>query len=365
MSLKIKVIQDGDKKHAILHDRHYDIKVESRGKKPKIWLIMDKSQIGNTPIKNRQMLCKLGRNNSSCDNWGEVFASQIGKQMGVNIVDYYMVDYEEDDKHHNGVLCGSYFLADEQYEMSVKDLQTIYTPLKINEQTLETSKPINTVYSILDDLDKIIDFPPDKKHQIMQYIKKELLIQCLFDYILGQTDRHWLNTTFLIYEKLGDIYINKAACYDSGNISFLQRKLVSLMGISREIGHDPINSPLLKQKLDKYLPMMGVKTSTVNLEPASNGEVGNKMKVDLSRKGKFLNELTDEILNDPDLATFFIKFRDDFNMDKVVNAIRRQGDEPPQALAKLINDVIKYQVHDIEKVLKAKLRKINNQEMEP
>lgn len=364
MSLHIKVINEDNKKHAVLHDRLYDVKVESRGRKPKIWLVMDKSKNEHTPIKNRQMLCKLGRTNSSCDNWGEVFASHIGKQMGVDIVDYYMVDYEENKKHYNGVLCGSYFLADQQYEMSVKDLQTIYTPLKIDEKTLKTSKPINTVYSIMSDLDKIIDFPPEKKEFVMKSLKKKLLIQCLFDYILAQTDRHWLNTTFLIYDKNGSININKADCYDSGNIAFLQRKLVSLMGISREIGKDPLNSPLLKQKMEGYLPMMGIKTSTVNLTPASNGEVGNKMKVDISKKPAFINELTDEILHNPNLADFFIRFKNNFSMDKVLSAIKKEGDEPPQELVKLINDVISYQINDIDKVLKSKLKKIHEEDME-
>ena len=217
----------------------------------------------------------------------------------------------------------------------------------------------STVYSILEDLDKIIDFEPERKEKVMNSLKNELLTQCLFDYILGQSDRHWLNTTFLIYEKDGEVYINKAACYDSGNIAFLQRKFESLKGISKEIGKDPTASPLLKHKMDKYIPMMGVKTSTVRLEPTSDGQIGSKMRNDISKKDAFVDEITDEILYNPDLARFFLKFKKYFSMDKVVESIRAEGDEPPTELVKLVNDVITYQINDLDKVINAKLDKIH------
>ena len=246
--IKLKAINDGDKKYVVLRDRYYDVVEEHRGKKRKFWLKMDNVKTREVPIRLRQLLCKLGRNEVSCDDWGEVISSKFGKEVGVNIIQYFLAEYEEYDKVHSGVLCGSYFVSEDQYEMSVKDLQSIYTNLVIDENTCETSKPINTVYSILDDLDEIIDFPPERKEFTLKKLKRELLIQCLFDYILAQSDRHWLNTTFLVYEKGGTVNISKADCYDNGNIAFLQRKLQSLQGISKEIGKDPLKSPLLKRK---------------------------------------------------------------------------------------------------------------------
>lgn len=363
--IHLKAIEDEDtkEKHIILRDRYYDVKEEHRGKKRKFWLEMD-SVDTETPLSMRKMLCKLGRNDVSCDNWGEIISSKIGKQMGVNIIDYYLAEYEEDGNVYNGVLCGSYFVSEQQYEMSVKDLQTIYTSLYLDRNTLETNKPVNTVYSILNDLSEIIDFPDERKEKVLKYLKKELLIQCLFDYILGQSDRHWLNTTFLVYEKNGEVYINKANCYDNGNIAFLQRKLISLQGISKEIGKDPLNSPLLKKKMESYIPMMGVKTSTVKLATTSDGQIGAKMVGDVSARDKFIDELTDEILVDFDLASFFNDFKNNFSMEDVVKAIKNEGYEPPAEIIKLVNDVITYQVDSLDKVLNMKLNKIRSEDRE-
>lgn len=362
MSVDVHIVEENNKKYAVLHHRYYDVKEEHRGKKPKIWLVMNDSDVSSVPIGLRHILCKLGRTNLSCDNWGEIFACNIAKQMGVNAVDYYLVDYEDNGEKHNGVMCGSYFVNEDQYEMSVKDLQTVYTDLQINYETLETDKPINTVYSILKDLEEIIDFPEPRKTKVLQSLKKQLLEQCLFDYLLGQSDRHWLNTTFLVYEKGGEVYITKAACYDNGNIAFLQRKFVSLQGISREIGKDPIHSPLLQSKMDSYIPVMGVKTATAKLEPTSDGQIGSKMRADKSKKDVFIDELTDEILHNPDLANLFAKFKYEFSMDKVLKDIERGGDNPPPEIVKLVNDVITYQINSLDVVLDAKLQKIHEEE---
>lgn len=364
--LHLKAIKDEDsgEKYVVLHSRFYDVKEEHRGKKRKFWLEMDKSDCQYVPVNLRKILCKLGRTAVSCDDWGEIIASKIGKQMGINIVDYYLTQYEEDGKEYNGVLCGSYFVSDSQYEMSVKDLQTVYTSLHLDYDTLETNKPVNTVYSILADLDQIIDFPDDRKVKVLENLKNELLIQCLFDYILGQSDRHWLNTTFLVYEKNGQIYITKAACYDNGNISFLQRKLVSLIGISKEIGKDPLNSPLLKKKMEGYVPMMGIKTSTVHMDNSTDGQIGVKMMTDISKRDNFIDELTDEILTNPDLSIMFLNFKKHFSMEKVVKAIEKEGYEPPVEIIKLVNDVITYQIDNLDKVINMKLQKIHTGELE-
>lgn len=360
----LKAVEDeyAQRKHVILNDRYYDVKEEHRGKKRKFWIEMKSLGMASAPIRMRKMLCKLGRNEVSCDNWGEIISSKIGKQLDVNIIDYYLVEYEEDNNIYNGVLCGSYFVTDSQYEMSVKDLQTVYTSLYVDHDTLETNKPVNTVYSILDDLDKIIDFPDERKERVMKNLKDEMLIQCLFDYILAQSDRHWMNTTFLVYEKNGEVYITKADCYDNGNIAFLQRKFVSLQGISREIGKDPLNSPLLKKKMDTYVPMMGVKTSTVKLAPTSDGQIGAKMLSNISARENFIDEITDEILVNPKLSLLFHAFKNKFSMQDVVRSITNEGYEPPAEIIKLVNDIITYQVDSLDKVLNAKLDKLHQED---
>ena len=164
-----------------------------------------------------------------------------------------------------------------------------------------------------------------------------------------------------MYEKQGEIYITKADCYDNGNIAFLQRKLVSLQGISKEIGKDPINSPLLKKKMESYIPMMGVKTSTIKLATTSDGQIGAKMMADISARDNFIDEITDEILENPDLSVLFNNFKHRFSMDKVVKSIKNEGYEPPQEIIKMVSDVITYQVDSLDKVLSTKLDRIHKE----
>lgn len=361
--LELKLVEDGENKHINLWGFYYDIVSEARGMRDKFWL---KKEVGNLlyeDLKKTNILFKTDRNEVTCDSWGEVIASRIGKQLGMNMVDYYLAEYDDGETKHKGVVCGSFFLSDKQYEMSVRDLQTIYTSCCINKETFEVDKPLNTVYSICEDLDTIMDFPKERKEKVLKRIKIELLKQCLFDYVLMQTDRHWQNTTFLVYEKDGEVYITNAACYDNGNMCFLQKKLASIKGISVQIGKDPINSPLLNTFMAKYIPVFGVKTCTARLLEGSACLGGIKMMSgDVSLKGAFIDELTDEIINEPELMSFYEKIRDEFSMDLLVKDIRRDGDEPPPEIIKMVSDVMAYQVNSIEKVLRPKLDKINVEE---
>lgn len=365
--IKLKTEVFDGKQYINLHDQIYYIENEARGIRDKFWIKRIPSKFFVDDYKYIHMLFKYNRNDQSCEDWGEVFSSKIAKQIGVNAVDYYLCEVDEDDNfgRRGGVLCGSYFESDRQYEMSVHALQTIYSQFHHNEDTNETNKELNTVYSILDDMRDITpELPEEDEEKMQKKAKTDLLIQCLFDFLLAQTDRHWLNTTFLIYENGDKFFMKKSAAYDNGCIAFLKKKLSAITGMSREIGENPINSIQLNNMMSKYIPMMGIKTSTVKLAPSHTGERGVKLKVDLSKKEKFLDELTDEILNNPEVAIFYTLFKRDFDMDKVVDQIRKDGDNPPPEVIKMISDVIIYQTNQIEMILRKKLANIHAEERE-
>ena len=191
----------------------------------------------------------------SCENWGEVYASRIAKAIGVPCVEYYMATYEENGKVAKGVMCGSYKKNEAEIEATAYDVQTMQT---------EDVQNINTVEGLMRNLMLIVPENEDKKFYY-SYLRNSLIKQCIFDFLLAQTDRHWFNTTFLLYVENGIFNIRKAECYDNGCIAFLKRKYSAIEGISREIKVQGKNSQRLHDLLKDYVPMMGIKTATTEL----------------------------------------------------------------------------------------------------
>lgn len=360
--IKLKLIKDEDNSYIDLRGSLYDIEENTIGVREKFWIKKEPSKFFTQNQRITNMLFKFNRNNVSCEDWGEIFASKIGKEIDLDVVDYFMAEYDDGYCKRQGVLCGSYLPTKDVYEMSGRDLQVVYTKVNIDPETLETDKPINTVYSFVGDLEEIVDFPENEKRKVIHMIKTELLKQCLFDYILAQTDRHWYNTAFLVFNKEGKVFIDKAACYDNGCMAFLKRKLSAISGISTEIGKDPVNSKRMRELMGGYIPMFGVKTSTVKLTYTHDGVIDSKLKVDLSVKDKFIDEITDEILNNPDIAIMYLKIKNDLSIDNIVKSMKKVGDNPPPEVVKMIKDVIDYQVNSLEVVIKKKLDKIHREE---
>lgn len=336
-------------KYVILDNRVYKFVEEFRGVREKFWLVLAKSKYINFPLKLRKILFKYNRNNVSCEDWGEVYASRIARQIGVPCVEYHLASYEENGKIANGVICGSYKRNEAEVEATAYDVQTMQT---------DKVKKINTIDNIMENIMLIVPENEDRQFYY-SYLRNSLIKQCIFDFLLAQTDRHWFNTTFLLYVEKGAFNIRKSECYDNGCIAFLKRKYAAIEGISREIKSQGENSQRLHDLLKDYVPMMGIKTPTTKLAEQEDRAEGAKLAVIRERRDVFLDELTDEILRNPEIARFYLDLKETLDVKFVTKMIAREGVKPPQAISDMVELVVGYQYNLLNQLLEEKIQKIN------
>lgn len=184
--VKLKEEEIDGEKFVSLGSRSYKFVEESRGIREKFWLVQAKSKYFKEPMIYRYILFKYNRNDVSCENWGEVYASRIAKQIGVPCVEYHLATYSANGKESKGVMCGTYKKNEEEVEATAYDAQTMRD---------EKPKNINTVDNILENLMLIIPEFKDREFYY-SYLRNALIKQCIFDFLLAQTDRHWFKLRF-------------------------------------------------------------------------------------------------------------------------------------------------------------------------
>ena len=344
--IKLKEEEIDGEKFVSLGSRSYKFVEESRGIREKFWLVQAKSKYIREPMLYRYILFKYNRNDVSCENWGEIYASRIAKQIGIPCVEYHLATYYADGKESKGVMCGTYKKNEEEVEATAYDVQTMLD---------EKPKKINTVDNIVENLMLLIPEYKDREFYYT-YIRNALIKQCIFDFLLAQTDRHWFNTTFLMYATDDVFNIRKAECYDNGCVCFLKRKYSAIEGISREIKVQGKNSQRLHDLLKDYVPMMGIKTSTVELNTDKFKEEDKKLKVIRSRKGIFLDELTNEILNNPEIAMFYKKIKTKLDLKQINEILEREKTPAPTPVVDMVEKVVGYQYNLLNDLINEKIK---------
>lgn len=381
--IEIKELEIDGKLRVELQGRLYSVRDNPIGVREKFWIVR---RGGNVIVESPQvtdMLFKYNRSSVSCENLGEVLACNIFQVVGLPTVDYFLAKTTKlDGTEVDGVLCGSFKASNREIETSVFTVQTVYTDMEFDKETGEViNKEINTVNSIMNDLSAT--FPGENNGSFFfPYIKNSLIEQALMDFITAQTDRHWLNTTFL--ENYKDVHhvIRKSRCYDNGCIAFLKRKQEAVRTIVGEIKGDYLNSPRMKLMMDKYCPMFGIKTSTVKIDTRAYKKYNSIERLTLKDniknvKNKFIDELTDEIIYNPEISMFYknmlysLKYNEstgDIDLSPVVNELKLRGDTLPYEILEMTKGVMIYQINELEKTLDKKMediRKNRKEEAEP
>ena len=303
---------------------------------------------------------------------GEVFASRIAHRIDVPCVDYYLAQLfnVKGGILGNGVVCGTYKRTDKETEFSAYNIQNSYRNYTYDNFQGQNIEDINTVNGFIVALKNT--FQERLSPHELENVRNDLLKQAIFDFLLAQTDRHWLNTTFLLWEDdVGKLHIRKAECYDNGCISMLKRKASAVEGISREIEFQGgKNSALLDYQLSNYCPMMGIQNSLVEINYNSKSFNAEKIKTVNPKQSRitFLKELANEIIINPEIAVFYKllqeKIRSGSLMQNVINDLNKVGDNPPTYISKLISNVMDYQIETLDKYVRTAVDEANKKYQE-
>lgn len=366
--IEFKQIKIDGKEYIEIEDRLYIIKENPIGVREKFWIVRESGNIFVEPQISTKLLFKYNRNEVSCEDSGEIIASAIAQTIGLKAVEYYGAKFTKDNKTYKGVLCGSYKKSERELEYSGYHLQTMLTSFDFDRETGVANKPINTVYGFLEDLSTLTKKVPNIDI-FSKNIKNDLLKQALFDFLLGQTDRHWNNSTFLEYVDDDMHIVRKAMCYDNGCIASLKRKRDALVTISNQIKKDYVNSPRIQELMENYCPMFGIKTSTVVIDTRYYEKYSCPEKIRVYQpkvnKDIFLDELTDEILRDPELALFYHKIKEKLNynektklvdLDTVFSKLILKGEVLGKEVVEMVRSVFNYQLNVIDQELQRKIK---------
>jgi hypothetical protein len=151
----------------------------------------------------------------------------------------------------------------------------------------------------------------------------------------------------------GRCTIRKAPCYDNGCIAFLKLKLAKIMGRVQMIEAKGIEPPYIEQMMKPYIPLMGVKTQTIDVVPCKNWEglMRVNAREDSETKQKFLDELAREILTIPELAVFYIQLKERLNMGEIFDRIEKEGDSVDPYVQRLVMHIVDYKLNDLEQAV--------------
>ena len=371
--VEVREVEFDDKTYIEVGDRLYDRKVNPVGVREKFWAVRrGKNPLIQEPPKVTDLLFKFNRSAITNEDYGEVIASKFQRLCGLKSVEYITCKFTDiDGVDHYGVMCGSFKKDNSEIGTSGYRLQTQYTDFDFDKKTGKPGKAINTVYSFLRDLDLLLEDHP-YKDLFLEDIKIGLLMQALIDFLLAQTDRHWLNTEFIENFNNNSYSVRKAHTYDSGCIAFLKRKREAIKTFASMIKKDYLNAPIMHTLMDKYCPMFGIKTCLVKIDTKKAEKYCEVEKIDVdnskANQKAFLSELTDEILNNPDLAYFYIKLKENFKYDKktklldlsmLFEVLKRNGEEIPDEIREMVTAVVNYQLNEIERELSKKINNIN------
>lgn len=362
-----EIEMDGKEYYQIV-DRVYSRKENPVGVRDKFWIVRRGGNVIEEDPLVTDILFKYNRNNVSCEDNGEIISSRFYRRAGLKAVEYHFARFHKrDGTFVDGVVCGSFKKHRSEIETSAYTLQTSYTEFDFDKETGVANKQINTVEGIMKDLNSLASDNAFFK-QMLPSIEFNLYKQALLDFTFGQTDRHWLNTAFLEYFAHGEYLIKNAKCYDNGCIACLKRKRQALVTIMNQVKGDYLESPRMKELMDNYCPMFGIKTSTVVIDIDRYNKVGNpqKLKVKDPKKSKeiFLEELADKILTNVDMVWFYKDVLKTLNYDEKTKSVDLSYMFEEIAIAdkkidpvvqEMVTAVVTYQIGEIEMAIKKKL----------
>lgn len=364
----MQTIYDNGDGTCTMGGKQYDVAEELRGCRPKMWLHY-KDPNGHTFFRTSHVLMKYSRNDVSCENYGEVLYYAFATSVGARCTKYELAKFHQivDGKvvERECVICPTYFHKAHECEYSSYDLQR-YCYLTPNCSNLNLQP--NTVESLVSCASVLMDHP---NVGMLRQCKRDLVKMAFLDYITGQTDRHWLNTTF-IYRS--DVYDNKtsealrvASSYDNGCCFLFKRKeqalktIANQLRVAKKTGDREKYNEILDNIAKKTAPCLGIYTSFYDDPDTFDRERPEKLSINRPDNWEeiFINELCAEIKEDSELRKFF-RFKSKFSLSGAKDVLKAQGDTIPEDLMFLAGEIVDFKVSRVYEKLGRVLAEENN-----
>lgn len=338
----------------------YNVSREPRGCREKIWIHDSDNNRQATNYRNSNLLIKFNRNDVSCENYGEILYYAFLKSCGARCTKYELAELCEYDGEqeikHSGVICPTYMHRENEFEFSGLELQRYQSLFKSSEN--KKTEP-NTISEYIE---CIRDLMMDPKEEMLNQIKKDLIIMAFFDYITCQSDRHWGNVSFVFraQEIVGHFSesLRVASSYDNGCSFMFNRKMQALetiasqLKVAKHLKDTDRHTSILERISNKSVPCLGIKTSVYNPPVGEGDDYPSKLQLNCDENWEeaFLNELCAEIIKDKQLVEFF-RNKDLFKIDNARPILEEQGDIVPEPLMYLAGEIVDYRADLVFKTL--------------
>lgn len=351
----MQIIYDNGDGTCTMNGKQYSVTLEPRGCRPKLWLhYIDPN--GHTFFRTSHVLVKYSRNDVSCENYGEVLYYAFATSVGARCTKYELAKFHQivdgEEVVRECVICPTYFHKAHECEYSGYDLQR-YCYLSPNNSNLNLEP--NTVESLVSCASMLMDHP---NAEMLRQSKRDLIKMAFLDYITGQTDRHWLNTTFIYradeYDMKTTEALRVASSYDNGCCFLFKRKeqalrtIASQLRVAKKTGDQEKYREILENIAKKTAPCLGVYTTFYDAPDSFDRERPEKLTINRPDNWEeiFISELCEEIKKDSELRKFF-KDKKKFNLNGAKEVLRAQHDDIPEDLLYLAEEIINFKVERV------------------
>lgn len=334
----------------------YEHKNDARGSRDKFWC---ENMAGSGDMDSNVLF----KSALSHEHHGEVLYSELASQVGLDCVEYRLAEYTDaEGNKQQGTVCDSY-LKDNEKTFSgyliTKYYKRLYFENNKGAYPEENLHTVDEYINMLQGLNEVDNRWLSEDKQSLTNFRNTLLKQVLFDFILAQTDRHWSNVEFIKNTKQPNQPISIPPSFDNGGCLFLNRPDTAINTYISDFKHHGYDAPSISARLSNYCPMMGIKTSLIEV---AKGLPKISTTSDTEKKSAFIDELTDEILFNPEIATFYLLAKDKFNINAVKNKLEKQDDCLDENVYKMAEIVSNYQMSLIDNTIKKKLENIKEED---
>lgn len=339
-----------------------NIRIDSRGKKQKFWLMMPYIDDGEITERPEYLLKYEERQNDSLDNVGQFLVCGVLDQLGVPHAKYLPCEFKLDGEYYDAILSENYRTSPNDIELSGFTLN-MKNKDRYRDNFFGEYQPqchtVNFYTKVLKDLygKNKVDF---------EAIRERLLEYSLVQYVFMMSDLHFYNLSFSYDETQGHKSMKVVPFYDCGNICCMSLSRKKVQNIYEQFNHTRKPSVFLDNLYYKKMPMFGLETdiSSIYREKEKDHYICRPLCSTFETEEEqlasakdsldiFRFELAEEIRNNPTFAQFYRDIKTKVNIKEIAdkyNAIKE--DMIPEYCVGLTEMTMENSIKALDKVIK-------------